>query len=108
MHTVPMAVLLGLPSLVLSILVARVGLPGVARALLWVAAGLAALPWIATPLFFVSLQGKLSAAGPEVGLVSELLWSDLLLRVAPPVLQALIQGWAVLRALKIVLPDRAT
>src|SRR5215207_5330708 len=53
LHTVPTAALLGLPSLVLAILVARKGLPGVAGALLWVAAGLAALPWIATPLLFI-------------------------------------------------------
>ena len=106
-HTVPMAVLIGLPNLVLAILVARKGLPGVAGAILWVAVGLAALPWIATPLLFVPLQGKLSAAGPEAGLVRELLWSDLLLRVAPPLLQSLIQAWAVLRALRPVAPERS-
>ena len=107
LHTVPAAALLGLPSLVLAILVAREGLPGVAGALLWVAVGLAAVPWIATLLLFVPLQGKLSAAGPEAGTVRELVWGDLLLRAAPPLLQALIQGWAVLRALRAVVPERA-
>ena len=34
-------------------------------------------------------------------MVRVLLWGDLLLRVAPPLLQTLIQGWAVLRALRL-------
>ena len=43
----------------------------------------------------------------EAELVRGLVWGDLLLRVAPPLLQALIQGWAVLRALRAVVPERA-
>jgi hypothetical protein len=98
-HTVPAAVVLGLPSLFFALIVARRGLPGVSSAWFRMAVGLAALPWVATPLWFVGLQGRLSAAGPTQELVAKLVWGDLLLRAAPPLIQALIQWRALQRSL---------
>lgn len=98
-HTVPAALLLGLPSLAFALVVARRGMPGVAGAWLWVAVVMAALPWVATPLWFVGLQGRLSAAGPTEGLMAQLAWGDLLLRTAPPLIQASIHWRALRRSL---------
>lgn len=97
-HTVPAAALLGLASLVLAVVVARRGLPGVSRGLLWAAAALALVPWVATPVLFLPLQGQLAATGPSAALVSRLASADLLLRAIPPVAQALIHWWALSRA----------
>jgi hypothetical protein len=106
-HTVPAAAILGLTSLILATLVARKGLPGVSRVPLWVAVALAMLPWVVTPLLFIPLQGRLSAAGPVEGLVWELVWNDLLLRAAPPLMQAMIHYWAVQRSLKAIVSEGA-
>lgn len=91
-HTVPLAALIGLPSLALAVAVARGGAP---RAALWAAAALAAVPWVATPIWLVPLQGQLAASGPTAALVGRLVTSDLLLRVLPPLLQAGLQWWAL-------------
>jgi hypothetical protein len=99
-QTVPLAIALGIPSLLLAAITAYRGLPGVARSLLWLAAVLAAVPWVATPTVLIPLQERLAAAGPVAGLVAELFWKDLTLRSLPPTLQSAILCGAVLRRLQ--------
>lgn len=96
-HTVPAALAIGLPSMVWAIRLARRGLHGVDRRQLLAAAALSALPWLATPIYFVPLQQRLRDAGPTSGLVSELVWTDLGLRVVPPVIQTLLLAMALRR-----------
>jgi hypothetical protein len=98
-RTVPLAMLLGLPSLAFAVLAARGGLPGVSRAPLWAAAGLAALPWVAAPTARLPIQTRLTNRGLTPVLVSNLALADLLLRTLPPVAQAGIQFWALASAL---------
>ena len=90
-QTVRLAIALGIPSLLLAAITAYRGLPGVARSPLWLAAVLAAVPWVATPTVLIPLQERLAAAGPVAGLVAELFWKDLTLRSLPPTLQSAIR-----------------
>lgn len=96
-HTVPAAVALGLPGLVWAIRLGRRGLAGVDRRQLIAAALLGATPWLATPLYFVPLQQRLADAGPASGLVADLVWADLALRVVPPLIQTLLLALALRR-----------
>ena len=96
-RTVPVAIALGIPSLLLAALTAYRGLPAVARPLLWLAAVLAAIPWVATPTVMIPLQERLAAEGPVAGLVGELFWKDLVLRSVPPTLQSVILFVSVVR-----------
>lgn len=96
-HTVPAAVAVGLPSMVWAIRLARRGLRGVDRRQLLAAAALSVLPWLATPIYFVPLQQRLHDAGPTSGLVRELVWADLVLRVVPPMIQTLLLAMALRR-----------
>jgi len=105
-QTVPAAAALGLPSLVLAVLLARRGLPGVARGWLWAAAALAALPWVATPAVLLPLQARLGAAGPAPDLVTRLGWADLLLRTVPPLALAVLHARALAVALDPAEPGR--
>ena len=98
MRTVPVAVVLGISSLVLTLVTAIRGLPNVPRSIIWLAVILAAIPWIATPTIMIPLQERLATAGPTSELVNELLWKDILLRSIPPVLQSIILLVAVLRS----------
>jgi len=98
-HTVPAAVALGLPSLVWAVRLARRGLAGVDRRQLIVATGLAAVPWITTPAYFVALQQRLHDAGPAMGPMTELVWADAALRVLPPLAQTLLLALALRRHL---------
>lgn len=97
LHFVPLAALFGLSSLVLTLLVAWRGLTNVPRAQFWAAAVMAFVPWVATPVYFIPLQGQLGRAGPTPELVSQLVNSDLVLRAIPPTLQLVMLGWALLR-----------
>lgn len=98
MRTVPVAVVLGISSLVLSLITAIRGLPNVPRSILWITVILAAIPWLATPTIMIPLQERLATAGPTTELVKELLWKDVLLRSLPPVFQSIILLVAVLRS----------
>lgn len=99
-RTVPLAIALGIPSLVLTLITAIRGLPNVPRAVLWTAVILAAIPWVATPTIMIPIQERLATAGPVSELVEQLLWRDILLRSLPPVIQSVILLWAVLRGLR--------
>ena len=96
-RTVPVAIALGVSSLVLTLITAIRGLPNVPRSVLWLAVILAAIPWVATPTIMIPLQERLATAGPESGLINELLWKDILLRSLPPVIQSMLLLGAVLR-----------
>jgi hypothetical protein len=93
---VPLAALLGLPSVALALLMAWRGVPALPRWVLWAGAVLALLPWIATPVYFLPLQHQLSVAGPTPALVEQLVRSSLALRTVPPTLHLGIVLWAVL------------
>jgi asparagine N-glycosylation enzyme membrane subunit Stt3 len=97
-RTIPLAIALGISSLLLSAITAYRGLPGVARPLLWLAVALAAMPWVATPTVMTPLQARLAAEGPVAGLVAELVWKDLVLRSLPPTIQSIILLLAVVRS----------
>ena len=97
-RTVPLAIALGVSSLVLTLITAIRGLPNVNRTVIWIAVILAAIPWVATPTIIIPIQERLAAAGPTSELVEQLLWRDVLLRSFPPVIQSLILLWAVLRS----------
>jgi hypothetical protein len=98
---VPLAVLFGLSSIVFAVMVAWRGLPNVPRTPLWIAAVLALVPWIVTPIFFIPLQGQLSVAGPTPDLVNRLVNASLVLRDVPPTLQMIILCWAVLQSFNV-------
>jgi hypothetical protein len=93
---VPLAALLGLPSVVLALLMAWRGVPALPRWVLWAGAALALLPWLATPVYFLPLQHQLSVAGPTPALVGQLVAADLALRTVPPTLHLGIVLWALL------------
>ena len=96
-RTVPVALALGIPSLVLTLITAIRGLTNVPRFVLWTAVILAAIPWVATPTIMIPLQERLATAGPLNELVQQLLWRDILLRSLPPVIQSVLLLWAVSR-----------
>ena len=98
-HDASMAAVVGFPNLVVALLLARRGLPGVAGGYLWVAAALAVTPWVATPPIFLPLQASISEAGPTPELLSRLVGLDLLLRASPVVVQTCILLWATVRSL---------
>lgn len=100
LRTVPVAIALGISSLLLTLITAIRGLPNVPRAVIWIAVILAAVPWIATPTIMIPIQERLAAAGPSSALINELLWKDILLRSLPPVIQSLILLGAVLRSVR--------
>jgi hypothetical protein len=100
MRTVPLAVALGIPSLVLAAITAFRRLPGVSPSQLWIAAALAAVPWIATPTVIIPIQARLAASGPVTEIVQELVWNDFLLRSMPPFIQSMILLAAVLQFLR--------
>lgn len=99
-RTVPLAIALGISSLVLTLITAIRGLPNVPRSVLWIAVILAAIPWIATPTIMIPVQEQLATAGPVSGLIKQLLWKDILLRSLPPVAQTIILLGAVLRSVR--------
>lgn len=99
-RTVPLAIALGISSLVLTLITAIRGLPNVPRYIIWMAVILAAIPWIATPTIMIPIQERLATAGPASGLVEQLVWRDILLRSLPPVIQSIILLWAVLRSVR--------
>ena len=99
-RTVPVAISLGISSLVLTLITAIRGLPNVPRSLLWVAVILAAIPWVATPTIMIPIQERLAAAGPANELINQLVWRDILLRSLPPVIQSMILLGAVLRSVR--------
>ena len=98
-RTVPVAIALGVSSLVLTLITAIRGLPNVPRSIIWIAAILAAIPWVATPTIMLPIQERL-AAGPTSELIEQLLWRDILLRSLPPVVQSMILLVAVLRSVR--------
>jgi hypothetical protein len=98
MRTVPLAIALGISSLVLTLVTAIRGLPTAPRSVLWIAVILAAIPWVATPTIMIPIQERLAAAGPASGFIKQLLWYDILLRSFPPVIQSMTLTWAVSRA----------
>ena len=100
MRTVPLAIAVGIPGLVLAGITALRRLPGVSTWLLWIAVALAALPWIATPTVMIPIQVRLAANGPVPTLVQELVWNDVLSRSLPPFIQSIILLVAVLQSLK--------
>lgn len=100
MRTVPVAIALGISSLVLTLVTAVRGLPNVPRYLIWIAVILAAIPWVATPTIMIPIQERLATAGPESGLIKQLLWRDVLLRSLPPVVQSIILLKAVLTSVR--------
>jgi hypothetical protein len=93
---VPLAALFGIPNLMVAVLVARRGLPGLRRWPLWAGAVLALLPWVVTPAYFIPLQGRLRLAGPTPELVSQLVTTDAVLRAVPVTLQHGIVLWALI------------
>ena len=97
-RTVPLALLLGMSSVVLTIITAIRGLPNVPRVVIWIAGILALIPWIATPTIMIPIQERLAAEGPTTELVKQLIWRDVLLRALPPVIQSIILLGAVLRS----------
>ena len=99
-RTVPVALALGMPSLVLSAITAFRGLPGVPRSLLWLTVILAAIPWIATPTVMIPIQESLAVNGPVRALVQELVWKDVLLRSVPPFIQSMILFAAVVQSIR--------
>jgi len=99
-RTVPVAIALGISSLVLTLITAIRGLANVPRSVIWIAVILAAIPWVATPMIMIPIQGRLAAEGPTSGLIKQLLWSDILLRSLPPVIQSTILLGAVLRSIR--------
>lgn len=102
MRTVPLAVAVGIPGLVLAAITAFRRLHGVPPWLMWIAVALAAVPWIATPTVMIPIQARLAANGPAFELVQELVWNDFLLRVMPPFCQSMILLAAVLLSLRRV------
>ena len=99
-RTVPVAIALGISSLVLTLVTAIRGLPNVPRYVIWIAVILAAIPWVATPTIMIPIQERLAAAGPASELINQLLWKDILLRSLPPVIQSMILLGAVLRSVR--------
>jgi hypothetical protein len=99
-RTVPIAIALGIPSLVLTLITAIRGLPNVPRSIIWIAVILAAIPWVTTPTIMIPIQERLAAAGPTSELIKQLLWRDILLRSLPPVIQSTILLGAVLRSVR--------
>ena len=100
-RTVPLAIALGISSLLLTLITAIRGLPSVPRSVIWIAVILAAIPWIATPTIMIPLQERLAAAGPASELINQLLWRDIFLRSLPPIIQSIILLWAVLRSVRL-------
>ena len=99
-RTVPVAIGLGISSLVLTLITAIRGLPNVPRSVIWIAVILAAVPWVATPTIMIPIQERLAAAGPASELIKQLLWKDILLRSSPPVIQSMILLGAVVRSVR--------
>ena len=99
-RTVPLAIALGISSLVLTLITAIRGLPNVPRFVIWIAVILAAIPWVATPTIMIPIQERLAAAGPSSEMVNQLVWRDILLRSLPPVIQSIILLGAVLRSVR--------
>ena len=99
-RTVPIAIALGISSLVLTLITAIRGLPNVPRSVIWLAVILAAIPWVATPTIMIPIQERLTAAGPTSELIEQLLWKDVLLRSLPPVIQTLVLLAAVLKSVR--------
>ena len=99
-RTVPVAIALGISSLVLTLITAIRGLPNVPRSVIWIAVILAAIPWVATPTLMIPIQERLAAAGPASGLIEQLLWRDILFRSLPPVIQSMVLLGAVLRSVR--------
>ncbi len=97
-RTVPVAIALGISSLVLTLIVAIRGLPNVPRFVVWIAVVLAAIPWIATPTVMIPIQGRLAGAGPESELITQLVSRDILFRTVPPIIQSIILLWAISRS----------
>ena len=99
-RTVPAAMALGIPSLVLTLITAIRGLERVPRSVIWIAVILAAIPWIATPTIMLPIQERLAAEGPTSELVNQLLWKDMLFRSLPPVVQSSILLAAIVRSVR--------
>ena len=99
-RTVPVAIALGISSLVLTLITAIRGLPNVPRSVLWLTVILAAIPWLATPTIMIPIQERLAAEGPVSGLIEQLLWRDIFWRTLPPVIQSMILLGAVLRSVR--------
>ena len=99
-RTVPVAIALGISSLVLTLITAIRGLPNVPRSVIWIALILAAIPWVATPTIMIPVQERLAASGPASELINELVWKDFLLRTLPPVVQSMVLLWAVVRSVR--------
>lgn len=100
MRTVPIAIALGISSLVLTLITAIRGLPNVPRSVIWLAVILAVIPWVATPTIMIPIQERLAAAGPTSELIKQLFWKDVLLRSLPPVIQSLVLLGAVLKSVR--------
>ena len=99
-RTVPVAIALGISSLVLTLVTAIRGLPNVTRSVIWIAVILAAIPWVATPTIMIPIQERLAAVGPASGLIKQLVWKDIFLRSLPPVMQSIILLGALLRSVR--------
>lgn len=99
-RTVPVAIALGISSLVLTLITAIRGLPNVRRSVIWIAVILAAIPWVATPTIMIPIQERLAATGAASELIQQLLWRDIFLRSLPPVIQSIILLGAVLRSVR--------
>lgn len=97
-----MAAAVGSPNLVLAVLLARRGLPGVSRAPLWAAALLSMAPWMVTPVVFLPLQASLAAFGPTPEFVFRLVCLDLLLRASPLMVQLCVYLWVLIRSLNFL------
>ena len=104
-RTVPLAIALGISSLVLTLVTAIRGLPNVPRYAIWIAVILAAIPWIATPAIMIPIQEALTVEGPISELVKKLVWTDFLLRSLPPAIQSVILLWAVIRSRALIDSD---
>lgn len=99
-RTVPLAIALGISSLVLTLITAIRGLPNVPRYVIWLAVILSAIPWVATPTIMIPIQERLAAAGPTSELIKQLFWKDVLLRSLPPVIQSMVLLGAVLKSVR--------
>jgi|GEM_PF-6586352 len=77
-RTVPLAIVLGISSLVLTLITAIRGLPNVPRSVIWIAVILAAIPWKATPTLLDTTAGQSTIRDRQgcVGHCGPMLWAS--------------------------------
>ena len=92
-RTVPLVAILALPALASSVMLLWLRPAGIPVWAVWIGIALQFVPLVSTALVELPLQGQLLTGGPVPSVVASLVSTDLMFRVLPIVLYALLLLW---------------